>query len=70
MSTELCNYGGYCVRVVHHRGVHTAAPSAATLDWDPSHTRPVQIGEIDAAVTLLMLDLPTPYWAVVNDPLG
>jgi hypothetical protein len=68
MSTVLCNHGGYCVRALGHSGCHTAAPSAATLDWDVDRS-PVAQRHIDAAVTLWALDFPTPPWADLNDPL-
>ena len=65
MSTERCSITN-CVRVLGHAGAHTAAPSARTLDWD--HGRgPLQEKQIDAAVTLLLLDFETPHWADLND---
>lgn len=68
MTTVLCNYGGYCVRALGHRGCHTACPSAATLDWDVDKS-PIAQRHIDTAVTLLALDFETPSWADLNDPL-
>ncbi|MEN3281214.1 MAG: hypothetical protein V7607_2354 [Solirubrobacteraceae bacterium] len=66
MTTILCSHGGYCIRAIGHTGCHTACPSAATLDWD--HDRaPTAQHHIDAAVTLLTLDFPTPPWGDLND---
>lgn len=66
MSTVLCQHGGYCVRIIGHAGCHTAAPSAATLDWDHNKQHIAQ-EHIDAAVALWMLDFPAPRWADLND---
>ena len=65
MSTERCSITN-CVRVLGHAGAHTAAPSARTLDWDLGRA-PLQEMQTDAAVSLLMLDFPTPPWADLND---
>lgn len=52
--------------MIGHAGCHTAAPSAATLDWD--HDRKVvETQHIDTAVTLLMLDFETPWYADLRD---
>ncbi len=65
MSTERCTVKN-CVRMLGHAGAHTACPSSATLDWD--HDRKVMRTEhVEAAVTLLLLDFPTPHWADLND---
>lgn len=64
--TELCGYGGYCVRRPGHAGAHTACPSACTLDWD--HDREaIAEKHIEAATTLLALDFQTPKWADLLD---
>lgn len=63
---DRCNHGGYCVRKLGHAGVHTAAPSVATLDWD--HDREAaERRHIEAAVTLEALDFETPSWADLLD---
>jgi hypothetical protein len=49
-----------------HAGAHTAWPGGATLDWDNNRAA-VQTEEIETAVSLLLLDLPTPSWADLND---
>ena len=65
MSTQRCSIA-HCVRVLGHAGVHTAAPSARTLDWDHGRA-PLQAMQIAAAVSLLLLDFATPHWADLND---
>jgi hypothetical protein len=52
-----------CVRILGHTGAHTAAPSGAALDWDHKQAEQRYNDQ-----TLMALDFPTPYWAVVNDP--
>jgi hypothetical protein len=69
MPTVLCRHGGYCVRVLGHRGAHTACPSAATLDWDHDKS-PIAQRHIDTAVTLLALDFPAPHWADLRDDVA
>ncbi len=63
--TERCLVAN-CVRRLGHSGCHTACPSAATLDWDHDR-RPLTEADVDAAVTLLALDFPSPPWADLND---
>jgi hypothetical protein len=58
--------GVACVRIPGHAGMCTACPSAATLDWDTRREEVAQ-AHIDAAVTLLALDFPSPWWADLND---
>ena len=55
-----------CVRKPGHKGACTAAPSAATLDWD-EHRTEVEERHIAAAVALLELDFETPEWADLLD---
>lgn len=64
-ATSRCGYGGYCIRICGHKGVHTADPSGVTLDFDEHHRNLAK--EAEDAATLLMLDMPTPHWADLND---
>lgn len=61
-----CNHGGYCVRQLGHAGACTAAPSAATLDWDVDREA-IEQRHIETAVTLEALDFETPSWADLLD---
>jgi hypothetical protein len=54
VSTERCKTPN-CVRVLNHRGVCTAAPSGATLDWDHKQAERRYNDQ-----TLMALDFPTP----------
>ena len=68
MTTALCTKtpGVACVRIPNHSGVCTPCPYPATLGWD--HDRHViQAADVEAAVTLLLLDFETPHWADLND---
>lgn len=58
--------GVACARQAGHQGCCTAAPSAATLDWDHDKA-PIAQRHIDAAVTLFALDWPAPPWADLRD---
>jgi hypothetical protein len=66
MTTVRCDKMASCVRVLGHAGCCTACPSAATLDWDVNREAIAQ-HHIDAAVSLLALDFPSPPWADLRD---
>jgi hypothetical protein len=66
MATVRCDKMPACVRVLGHKGACTAAPSAATLDWDREKS-PVAEHHVDAWVTLWALDFETPGWADLLD---
>lgn len=59
----LCGHGGFCTRVRGHTGAHTRSPFPGTAEWDRVRGE----GAVDAAVTLLLLDFPTPPWADLID---
>jgi len=54
------------VRKPGHKGVCTAAPSAATLDWD-EHYHEQRARLIEAATIIDYLDWPAPPWADLLD---
>jgi hypothetical protein len=58
--------GVACVRKPGHKGVCTAAPSAATLDWD-EHYHEQRARLIEAATIIDYLDWPAPPWADLLD---
>jgi len=64
--TSICNHGGYCLRRLGHKGAHTAAPAACTLDWDDHYQERRNEREREAKV-LMDLDFPTPPWADLLD---
>jgi len=66
MKHETCDRTENCMRRKGHKGLCTANPSSATLDWDDKNAEPTE-DEIHAATTLLALDLPTPEWADLLD---
>lgn len=57
-----CTRMSSCVRRAGHAGACTAAPSAATLDWD-DHKAEAEV----RAELLQALDFPAPRWADLLD---
>jgi hypothetical protein len=55
----LCGYGGFCTRAPGHKGTHTASPPPSTRNWDHDREE-AERRHIETAVTLLLLDWPTP----------
>jgi hypothetical protein len=64
--TGVCGHGGYCQRIPGHAGVHTARPTPLANGWDRNREEIAQ-AHIDAAVTLLALDFPSPWYADLLD---
>jgi hypothetical protein len=71
-----CGHGGFCARVPNHAGAHTADYNPTTRAWDKRREVSfnerveraiVSVKAVGDAVTLALLDLPTPYWADLND---
>lgn len=66
MNRPPCTKMSSCVRRHGHKGACTAAPSAATLDWD-DHKDAITVRREHEAKVLEYLDFPSPYWADLND---
>lgn len=69
MTDERCDRADYCARINGHAGCCTARPTAPTPGWDRSRDVIAQ-RHIDAAVTLVTLDFPAPFFADLLDDVA
>jgi len=61
-----CDRVAKCARPKGHKGCCTAFPADTTLKWDQLN-RTMSDEDIQAAVTLVLLDFPSPPWADLLD---